>query len=334
MSPATMPRGEARPAAAMCSAEPPAAARWPSRPCARSAPTIPLNTSPVPAVASRGVGGNREQRDAVGPTHHCGGALQQHRHTGVRGERPDRGEVIGTGWSAGERGELTRVGRDDGGVHPAGRDRGQVVGSVERVEAIAVDDDRKLRAGHDPAHRGAGGPLAAKPGTDDQGAIAMQVMQHEPVPLRRRQRPANVFAGRQRAIVDPRAGQPHVARAHPQRGAAAQRRRAQHPRGARHDHNARGVLVGVARAGGQPRARASSASTTYARADATSSPMSATMTSPACSGPSPNSSPGLSAAKVTVTWARTAPSHATPVTPSTPEGMSAARTGARPGCGA
>ena len=54
--------------------------------------------------------------------------------------------------------------------------------------------------------------------------------------------------------------------------------------------------------------------------------MSATSTVPLCAGPSPWSSPGLSAANVTVRSARTASPGASPVSASTPEGMSMART--------
>ena len=57
-------------------------------------------------------------------------------------------------------------------------------------------------------------------------------------------------------------------------------------------------------------------------------PMSATSTVPLCAGPAPWSSPGLSAAKVTVRSALTASPEASPVSASTPEGMSIARTAA------
>ena len=67
----------------------------------------------------------------------------------------------------------------------------------------------------------------------------------------------------------------------------------------------------------------------------TPTPMSATSTTPLSRGPSPWSSPGFRAAKVTVRSARTAVPGASPVSASTPEGMSMASTAAPAGtCGA
>ncbi len=55
--------------------------------------------------------------------------------------------------------------------------------------------------------------------------------------------------------------------------------------------------------------------------------MSATETRPASSTPSPWRRPGLRAAKVTVRSARSGEPDASPVSPSTPDGMSTASTG-------
>ncbi len=60
-------------------------------------------------------------------------------------------------------------------------------------------------------------------------------------------------------------------------------------------------------------------------------PMSATSTEPLHAAPRPCSSPGFSAAKVTVRSARTASPGAAPLSASTPEGMSMASTGAPAG---
>jgi hypothetical protein len=56
-------------------------------------------------------------------------------------------------------------------------------------------------------------------------------------------------------------------------------------------------------------------------------PMSVTSTRPQWEGPSPCSSPGFNAANVTVRVARTAAPEACPVSASTPDAMSMARTG-------
>jgi hypothetical protein len=85
---------------------------------------------------------------------------------------------------------------------------------------------------------------------------------------------------------------------------------------------------------GGTHAATSAASTTLTRAPDTSRPMSATVTSPANARPGWNSSPGLSAANVTVRVARTGRPAAWPVSPSTPLGMSTASTGAPAGSGA
>ncbi len=65
------------------------------------------------------------------------------------------------------------------------------------------------------------------------------------------------------------------------------------------------------------------------------SPMSATSMSPASVGPAPSNRPGLNEANVTVATAGSAPPplSTSPVKPDRPEGMSTARTGARPGRG-
>ena len=89
-----------------------------------------------------------------------------------------------------------------------------------------------------------------------------------------------------------------------------------------------------ARVGRGSHARTSLRSTSEARTDEVSRPMSATVTSPARSMPAPMSRPGFRAANVTVRWARTAPSPASPVRPLTPDGMSTASTGAPAGSGA
>ena len=60
-------------------------------------------------------------------------------------------------------------------------------------------------------------------------------------------------------------------------------------------------------------------------------PMSATSTVPLSRGPSSWSSPGFNAAKVTVRSARTASPGASPLSASTPEGMSMASTPAPAG---
>ena len=59
--------------------------------------------------------------------------------------------------------------------------------------------------------------------------------------------------------------------------------------------------------------------------------MSTTETVPARSAPSPSSSPGFSAAKVTVAFACTAPGPHEPLSASTPDGMSTASTGTAAG---
>lgn len=87
----------------------------------------------------------------------------------------------------------------------------------------------------------------------------------------------------------------------------------------------RHLWASTGRAGSQDRTAASS--TTWAVADDTSRPMSATRTSPASEAPSASNSPGFQAANVTVTSATRGWPAATPVSPSTPEGMSTARTG-------
>ncbi len=84
---------------------------------------------------------------------------------------------------------------------------------------------------------------------------------------------------------------------------------------------------------GGTHAATSARSTTPARARDTSRPMSASTTSPASARPGWNTSPGLSAANVTVRTASTAPPGAAPVSPSTPLGMSTASTGAPAGSG-
>ena len=64
-----------------------------------------------------------------------------------------------------------------------------------------------------------------------------------------------------------------------------------------------------------------------------SSPMSTTCTSPARALPGPNSSPGFSAANVTVRVAASTVAGAAPVSASTPLGMSTASTAAAPTSG-
>ncbi len=74
--------------------------------------------------------------------------------------------------------------------------------------------------------------------------------------------------------------------------------------------------------------RATSASSiTHTRARLTSRPMSATSTRPASNNPSPWTRPVLRAAKVTVRSARRGSPSASPLSPSTPDGMSTASTG-------
>ena len=68
-------------------------------------------------------------------------------------------------------------------------------------------------------------------------------------------------------------------------------------------------------------------------ADGAGSPMSATSTTPANERPGSSTSPGLSAANVTVADAAMTGPSAWPVNPSTPLGMSTASTGVLPGSG-
>ena len=71
----------------------------------------------------------------------------------------------------------------------------------------------------------------------------------------------------------------------------------------------------------------SASSISWSSAWPTGRPMSATETRPASSTPSPWSRPGLRAAKVTVRSAGSGVPAASPVSPSTPDGMSTASTG-------
>ena len=112
----------------------------------------------------------------------------------------------------------------------------------------------------------------------------------------------------------------------PQRAQRAQHRRTLHAGRTGRDAHGGLPLVAFAGVGRGSRAPMSASSISAASGVPTSMPMSATWTRPLCAGPSPCSRPGLVAAKVTVASARTADPAARPVSASTPEGMSMART--------
>ena len=149
-------------------------------------------------------------------------------------------------------------------------------------------------------------------------AVAGQRAGHELAPARARRR-----VGARDAAHD-------HARAAARRRAARQQRRAGHPRRSADDEHARRPLVPVGRASRQaeigrlehvqPRPPGRHARRRRCRCRRRAP-------DPACVRPGSKSSPGLSAAKHTVSCARTASPRTSPVAPSTPDGMSTASVG-------
>ena len=105
-------------------------------------------------------------------------------------------------------------------------------------------------------------------------------------------------------------------------------RGAGHARRAGDDPHCRLPLVRIARSGRKDRGDVGRLTNAGARPRLTSRPMSTTSISPASSRPAPSSKPGFNAANVTVRSAASTRVRASPVSPSTPLGMSTASTGA------
>ena len=115
------------------------------------------------------------------------------------------------------------MGREnDRAVAPA-QERGSVVEAAQREQAVAVDQHRHRRLGHQAAHAGNGGRRAPETRPDDEGPEAPEVGQHRVGPTLRRQGEPGGLGGRKVGGVDPRAAEAHVTRSAPQGGACAQR---------------------------------------------------------------------------------------------------------------
>ena len=128
-----------------------------SRPWARSAPTIPDSTSPVPAVASSGppVGVSAPGRRPTGTERRSTvpGPLRSTTATRLGGQRPRRGDPVGTDRVAREARELAGVGGQDRhrrDPRPGGLQRAASTATAFRPSASRTSGDARL--GDEPTH--------------------------------------------------------------------------------------------------------------------------------------------------------------------------------------
>ncbi len=208
------------------------------------------------------------------------------------------------GRPAGEAGVLAVVRGEDHGVGgPALAD--DVGGRVaEGGERVAVDHGRHLGPGHQVMDGRLGRRRAPEPRPDDEGAGPFELLGHRRLPARGGHGDADRLGGQGRVVVDAGRRHPDHPRAGPQRGGRRQVGGPGHPGGAGGQHHGGTPLVGVGRPRRHPGGDVGLGDQPHdghpGPADPTSSPMSATTTSPARPEPGGNSRPGLSAANVTV----------------------------------
>ena len=292
-----------------------------------------------PGRGQAGRPGGGEQHPPVGVGHHGRRALQQHDRARVAPPRArTAAEPVGLRGSPEEPGELAVVRGEHDRRRPAGDDLAQRRRPPQGVEPVGVDDH-----GH-PAPRHGRARSDGRRARPRPSPGPMTSARHRSSRLQQRRRPNPRPAGR---------GRPPRSAAW-RRGVGAGDAQADVAR-RRPAWRARLTRCGAPIIPGEPATTATADCHLWRVArprraarrptslvldqpaigprDPTSRPMSATSTGPARSGPSPSSSPGLSAAKVTVASARRARRPASPVSPSTPDGMSTASTGAPPGSG-
>ena len=176
-SEARKPRAGPRWAAAPWIHAPAAAASKAGTCWANSAPMMPANTSPEPAVANRSspVVESRTRPARLG--HDRGRPFQEHDRTGLGRQRPDRRDAVRTRAPAGEEPELAVVGREHARRRPGPEDGGRAVRRPgQGEEAVPVHHHRGRRGGHQLSHFGRRGVAPAEARPDDEGVEAVEVL--------------------------------------------------------------------------------------------------------------------------------------------------------------
>ena len=186
MSPATSP-GPTRSAARPCTHAAAAAASNADTPRARNAATIPVSTSPVPAVASAGLpvtlsdDPSRSEVDprALGSAMTVVGPLSSTTAPERVGESPRGRDPVGADRLAGETGVLAVVRREHRGrtARRSRHERREV--AVERVQPVGVEHERHRRLAATSVHTARRAPASApRPGPSASAPNAIDVGEH------------------------------------------------------------------------------------------------------------------------------------------------------------
>ena len=311
-----------------------AAASSPSRPWARNAATTPESTSPVPAVARRASpsfsSSTRPSGAAttvVGPLSSTvapvgsasSRAAPMRSAPGAAPARPANSPSCG----------VRTVGCRAAAMHARGSRR-----VAQRDQPVGVDDHRDRGGRHERAHGCAGRLGSTQARTDEQGAEAVELVEHGRVPAARpgSTRPTTSRGG----VGTARPGTPRRTMPAPARIAARAQRWAAPvmPGDPATTHTAlRHLCASGARAGSH--ACTSAASTRWIVAPGNVEPDVDQLDAPGVRAPGPRAAARASGPRRSPSRRRTPRlGLASPVSPFTPDGMSTASTGAPPGSGA
>ncbi len=303
-----------------------------SRPFARNAATMPVSTSPVPAVASPGASVSTTIAPPPGQATIVSAPLSRHDAaealSAARRTASSRCAVDPVRLDAEQARELARVRREHG------RRRARSTGS-RLEERVGVDDGRKVELARAAAararlaaHRRGRGRARARARARELGDRSARASSRRRPPSKPASpaRAPGALDDRQRRLGHGERDVAGVGAEAPPRGEA--RRAGQSRARRRRRAPSPAVYFVSARARGAGPRRGSPASTSGARSRRGSSPMSATTTSPAWKRPGATSRPTFRPWNVTVRSASTAAPATSPVEAFTPEGRSTATTGA------
>ena len=316
---ATSPaRNGARAAARPCATAPAAAASRGSSPLARKEATTPVSTSPVPAVASA-LRRRAADEDALARrSHERVGALQEADAAEPVGGAPHRVEPPGVHLRRvlpEQPGQLARVRRKDRRARRQGPGSSWKSASASRTTGTSSSASSRSRE-----RAGLVGPPHARP---DRHRARLRR------PCRRRASHVVFTASSSRVsttgsdVLGHRDGDP--ARVRSEGGLGGEAGGARQPGRAADDEDRAGGVLRVRRSAAAARGRGSCRSTSRCSVSTSSSPMSATTTSPAWKRPGATWRPTFGPPNVTVAEARTAAPAISPVEASTPDGTSTAR---------